>query len=447
MSPDLPHQARNAAALVDALGRYRAAADFSEMGSGKTRTFLRVIRTLDKPTLLVGPKISATSVARAGAETGTDFSFCNWELVRTGRTPFGWWEKPPVSAARAKKLDVRKQAGRFRWAPEIGLLVFDEAHRAKASDSQQCGLLRAASDQGIPHLLVTATPPADPTELRAIGYSMGLHEWADWWNWCRRNGCYKLPMGGMKFTTKADRRQKVIDKLAAEMAGRVVRTGLREVYPDNPLVVLPELYDLPEAEAFRVLSEEAAFHLRSVSGFLGPGEPEGMAEYQKARQKMELLRIPVLLELAEVGRAAGRTVHIFVNYTETIEELRRHLPDYGVISGEAPFNKQAHRQEVMDAAQWGKIPGCILNTAAGSESISLQDLSGEHPPEGLICVPDSAARFVQVLGRLDRVGGKSVPVARLILAAGSEEAIYDRLMLKRNDMKRLVDGADLRMPA
>ena len=467
--PDLLHQVSNARDLVRILGTRLSAADWSETGSGKSRTFLRVIRELRRPSLLVGPKISATAMRRAGDETGTGFSFANWEMVRTGRTPFGCWEKAPVSAAAAKKRlgtageairaaalagrqlrpsevaalmkGTTKRTGTFRWAPEIGFIVFDEAHRAKAPDSQQAMLLAAAVDQGIPHLIVSATPPADPTELKAIGYSMGLHGWDDWFHWAQRNGCYRLPVGGLHFTTNPVARQAAIGRISEAWGANCVRTTLREVYPDNPLVVLPELYDVPEEELIRALTEEAVRHLADIEARIGGGQ--AVTAYQKVCQQIELLKVPVLVELANNGRAAGRTIHIFVNYTETIEELRRHLPDFEIISGDAPFNKPSYRQRVMDDAQWGLIPGCILNCAAGSESISLQDLTGEHPPESLICVPDSVERFVQVMGRTDRFGGKSIPIARLVLAAGSEEKRYKRLMLKRDSLKRLLTREDL----
>lgn len=447
--PDLPHQVANAEFLAVRISSHRAVADWSEMGAGKTRTFMRVIRRRREPTLVVGPKISESSIRRTGQETGTGFSFCNWEMLRTGRSPYGWWAREPVSAAKAKKniaegkfSGTRKRIGSFVWSPEVRFIVFDEGHRAKAPDSRQACLLRAARDQSIPHVIVSATPPADPTELRAIGYSMGLHDWDGWFNWCRRNGCYKLPMGGLQFSKRAEVRQKVIDKIRAEWADRCVRTTLREVYPDNALVVLPELYDVPEADAMRQLTEDAIRHLAAIEG---PTDSEGMLAYLRDRQRMEMLKVPVLVELAKNGMEAGRTVHVFVNYTETIHELKRHLPQFPIISGEAPYTKPGYRQEVMDAAQWGKIPGVILNCAAGSESISLQDLSGEHPPESLICVPDSVARFVQLLGRTDRVGGKSIPLARLVLAAGSEEKIYNRLSSKRNDLARLVSAEDLEL--
>ena len=462
--PDMPHQVSNSTKLLGILGAKLSAADWSEPGSGKTRTFLRVIRELRRPTLVVGPKISETAARRTGVETGTDFSYRNWEMVRTGRTPFGWWEKPPISAGAAKAklaeahaaiaamecrptpaeltrllVGTRKRTGSFRWADEVGFLVFDEAHRAKAEASQQAMMLAAAVDQKIPHLLVSATPPADPTELKSLGYSLGLHGWDDWFTWCLRTGCFRIPGRGLEFTTNQTRRQAAIDRISDGWAYRCVRTTLREVYPQNALVVLPELYDVPEADLIRELTEEAVRHFRGLE------TAKGAEGYQKVCQRIEMLKVPVLLELAANGRAAGHTVHIFVNYTETIEELRRHLPDFGVIAGFAPFDKPKYRQEVMDGVQWGKLPGCILNCAAGSESISLHDLTGSHPPESLVCVPDSVERFVQLLRRTDRVGGKSVPIARIVLAAGSEERRYNRLRRKQDGLYRLLTREDMQI--
>lgn len=472
--PDLPHQVANAQVLLEGLHRYPAVADWSEMGAGKTRTFLRVIRELRRPTLVVGPKINETAVRRAGNETGTGFTYINWEMARTGRTPFGKWTREPISPAKAKanaeaaqaEIDAYKareekipakvlaallrgtksRIGAFEWVSGIGFLVFDEAHRAKAESGQHTAMLRAAIDQRIFTLLASATPPATPLELRALGYALGLHEWDDWFHWCQRNGCFRIPNGGLRFTKNKVTRARVMDSIRAQWAPRCVRTGLREVYPDNALVVQAGLYDVPEAAAFERLTEEALAHYAELQSFRGvnpDAEERAAAEYQKRRQQMELLKVPVLLDLVESAREAGRTVHIFVTYSETIDELKRHLPDFPIISGAREFANQEYRQKVMDDAQWGRIPGVILNSAAGSESISLQDLTGEHPPESLVCPPDSVARFVQLLGRTDRVGGQSVPLARIVLAAGGEEDIYERLAGKCHDLKRLLAEDDL----
>lgn len=472
--PDLPHQVANARVLVHGLARFGVAADWSEMGAGKTRTFLRVIREVRRPTLVVGPKINETSVRRAGEETSTGFSYINWEMVRTGRTPYGKWIVEPISddAAKAKAIEAQREIdailardhkiaprvlagllkgtkarmGRFEWVKGIGLLVFDEAHRAKAPTSRQAALLRAAVDQKIPTLLASATPPADPTELRALGFALGLHSWDDWFTWCKRNGCFRIPTGGLQFSRSPITRRRVIDSIRAQWANRCVRTGLREVYPDNALVVRADLYDVPEAEMMRQLTAEAVEHyvkLCSFRSFDKEAAERSAQSYQKTRQKMEMLKVPVLVELAENAIAAGRTCHVFCNYTETLLELKRHLPAFPIISGDAAYAKQEYRQKVMDDAQWGRIPGVLLNCAAGSESISLQDLTGEHPPESLVCPPDSVARFVQLLGRTDRVGGQSVPLARIVLAAGSEEKIYDRIHDKCHDLKHLLSEDDL----
>src|SRR5215472_14418332 len=126
----------------------RALVNGSDMGTGKTLEAVEVMRRLGSPaTLAVVPKVTIPSWHRHAAAQGVELDAINWEMVRTGRTPF---------------YDGAK------WHPGIQFLIFDEVHRAMGRDSKNSELVRAARRQNIRTLAMSATLADSPMEMDAI---------------------------------------------------------------------------------------------------------------------------------------------------------------------------------------------------------------------------------------------------------------------------------------
>lgn len=432
--PDLPHQVRNASTLLRAIRSTKRALDFSETGTGKTRTALRVIRDLSQGTLVVGPKVSKTAWLRAGIETKTEFDYINWEMLRTGKTPYGGW-------FRWQKTKLHKPEIIFRFAPEVRLVVADEIHRAKGVESQNAEMVRAVVAQDLLGLGMTASPASSPVEMRALGNWMGLHEWrlGEFNNWLRCNGCSRPPWGGMQFTKNRHRAEQILKKLAASISDRTVRTTLREIFPQNALVVEPLLLDIDEAETAAALAEEIAQTYRLLRGLEASAEFKGAAlERQlRARQALELLKVAATSELIDDHRNAGKTVLLFCNFQATVDVFAARYPEAGVIVGDV---KPARRQEIIDAVAKDEMNLVLLNTAAGSESVNFQDITGTRGRVELVLPGTSAEKFLQLLGRVDRLNSMSVPLAQILIAAGTEEEkIYRNLQRKVGNIRTLTD--------
>jgi len=110
-----PHQVEPARAIFSILREHQSAVDWSEMGVGKTYVAAWVIKQLDLPTLVVGPKISRTAWANALHTLGTGASFCNYELLRIGRLPYGTWDsfKPASEYFKCTICQCRVDLSRF----------------------------------------------------------------------------------------------------------------------------------------------------------------------------------------------------------------------------------------------------------------------------------------------------------------------------------------------
>lgn len=430
---------------------------------------MAVANALQLPTLVVAPKIAESSWKRAAEHFGDIISFCGYEKLRTGRTDFGRWENQvevfhgrreylfcttcqqkidilPRCYAHANGIhcvEVRKEPlvyGKFNFHPGIKLIIFDEAHRCGGMRSLNAELLIAAKRQGIKTLCLTATPACNPLQMRALGYSLGLHgdklepvvngrQLPNFFTWARRYGVRKHPdFRGLHWMLGADKQLEIMAKIRDEI---IPAKGVRvttDSIPDFPgRNIITELYDIPES----VKQIDALYES------MGDGVLE-ITRILYARREIERLKIPVCLELASDYMEKGCSVVFFVNFRSTIDELKKHLkcPHIdGSVTGAA-------RDLIIGAFQRNHIRQLIVNNDAGGICISLQDLQGDAPRVGLVFPGFSATSMRQVFGRLARDGGKSDAIYRVILAAGVkvDQKVHRLLSRKLNNLDALVDS-------
>lgn len=441
---DYPHQCANASRVIARLALGANGADWSETGTGKTRTALRVIRLRPAPTLVVTPRISRRNWEIAGTDTGTEFDWINWELLRYGTSPYGWWERRRRGGLKWDKCEPTDKRDadvwfyRFTFHPGVRRVVWDEFHRAKACDSLNANMVRGACRLGLEQLAMSATPAADPTEMRALGSVLGWFKWDEWFPWALRNGCWRPLVGGLKFLAGPEGDQ-YLDKIRVRMVADGVKTSLREVHPDNALVVNPQLITLTDsavAEATKLWAraEELEEHLRIKQATAA----SVLAERIAIRRRLEILKLPATVERATDLLAAGRTVLLFVNFRETITALSSIFPEAGVIHGDV---SEPERQKIMADVREGRTRNVVLQNQAGSESINMQDVSGLRPVTSLVSLPESAFALIQIKGRTDRLGSKSTPVLEPIFAAGTlEEKIWRKVSKKSARIEDLTDS-------
>lgn len=235
------------------------------------------------------------------------------------------------------------------------------------------------------------------------------------------------------------------ETMAAIRSQIIPARGVRvttDTIPDFPAVdIQAELFDLENAEYIDKLYEEMGPAIQDLENRSESDiDPESaITKILRSRQKIELLKVPIAVELANDRLEQGFSVGVFVNFRQTIEELSRRLDCPfidGTVTGKA-------RDAIVSAYQANEIRKLILNSDAGGISIGLADLDGEHPRFGVVSPPWSATVFKQLVGRFPRVGGLSKSHFRVIFAAGTVEMKMHRaLSLKLDNLDALTD-ADL----
>lgn len=460
--------------LLAALAKHGGAADWSDMGVGKTYHAVACIRELQRPTLVVCPAISITSWQRVGAAMDTQFSVVNYEMLRTGATRLGVWEHPrpdklprffkctacqlvvdPAKPSRCQYhflgvhcIETKTKPhnyGKFIWNHNVKQLVFDEVHRCGALDSLQADMLVAGRRQSIPTFGLSATAAESPLDLRALGYVLGLHSYTDFYAWAARRGCRKVPWGGFEFAVGEAKKREIMGALHAEIfpsrGTRVRIADLGSAFPERQIT--SELYDLKEGNKINDLYAEmdGAIQALNEQKLTDKCAEHPLTTLLRASEEIELLLVPIFLELRADARASGVSVAFFVNYRRTVDELCRRLGTTCRVDGSQIGAAGARqRQANLDDFQTNRSLDIVLSAAAGNASIGLQDLHGRQRV-GLVSVGHSATQFRQICGRIPRQGGQSKALYRIVLASGTvQEKIHKALSGKLDRLDTLNDG-------
>ena len=141
--------------------------------------------------------------------------------ARKDKATLGKWLSKPLPAKEGVRK--RRRQGVWGWTlPGSSCLVFDEAHRLNGERSDVSQLLIAATNQGIPRLLLSATLAVSPLKFKALGHAFGLYsDPKHWFNWVQASaGCDQAYFGGLEFN---DRQAwaKVRDKIGEGFSGFV----------------------------------------------------------------------------------------------------------------------------------------------------------------------------------------------------------------------------------
>jgi superfamily II DNA or RNA helicase len=178
--------------------------------------------------------------------------------------------------------------------------------------------------------------------------------------------------------------------------------------------------------------------LQSLKGKIKKDKSNALVKILRAHQKIELLKIPTFIELANDFMHQGFSVVIFVNFTQSLKTLAKLLLTECVIHGE---QTSEIRQMNIENFQKNKERLIICNIKAGGVGISLHDISGGHRRVALISPCWSSIDLTQALGRVHRANGKSKSLQRIIYTANTvEEKIAEKIQIKLKELNSINNG-------
>jgi superfamily II DNA or RNA helicase len=425
-------QINSVSRLCSAIKKHGAAIDGSDTGTGKTYAAVAVARDLGLRIAVVCPK----AVIYAWKKVITqhfkmDYEFIlNYESVKTGKyKEIGTWK--PVSKISTKQY--------FDWnLPKDTLIIFDESHRLKGHGTKNAEIAIEAKKQKYKILCCSATNAINPIELKTTGYILNLYK-KNFTKYMRDHDCDKgrfgWEFGGDKIVLK-----KLHGDLFLERGIRLRKDEI-EGFPDCEIIA--EAYNIDESSEseMREIYSEMHRELKMLQI-----KVKGTKEYQinamviqlRARQKSELLKVPLIYEMIQDSIEAGMSVAVFLNFSDTIKALAERLKTSCIVWG---GNKGAERDNAIAAFQEDKERVILINVKAGGAGLSLHDLNGTYSRISIISPTPSAVDLRQALGRVWRDGGKSKALQKIVFIANTEEEdTCERVKLKLENLDTINDG-------
>lgn len=448
LEPQIDHSLR----LLHSIYLNGIACDLSETGVGKTFCASWVSKQFNAPIVVVCPKSVVNTWKRVLTLFGIKPTIItNFEKIMRGNTPYVKFRKPKVDPKTGKKIDEwRYQQVEVKF-PAGALVILDEAHRCKGVTSLNAGFLIALKRQGYKILTLSATQATNPTEMRAFGYAANLHNLYQWKGWCLDHGAEEnIRYGQLTFDNDNEQAKKKMAKChdnlfnLQSMASRLTREQMGTLFPDNHIQA--ESYDLgSNSPKIQAVYDEMERELDELEeGTQGYSE-HVFAIIMKARRRAEMLKVPLIQEMVEDLYDEGKSVVVFLNFTESIEALSDRLLKNGKLAnligyvyGDVKFKD---RERDIDDFNADKKRILICNLKSGGVSVSYHDLNGKYPRASLLSPSFSAVDMVQSLGRIHRQGGLTPCYQRIVYASGCiEERACNKVQARLNNLSCLVDG-------
>ena len=412
-------QEAHAEKLCRSIMLHGVAKDGSDTGVGKTVIATKIALNLGLIPFVVCPKSVKPSWKRWVNEAYTYVNMPlvhNYEALTRGTQPY-----------------VKKRGKGMEWQLDNNkmLMIFDEDHRCKGEKSLQSKLLIAAKKQGYKILLLGATSCSSPLEMKALGYALGLHDNKNFWKWCMDNKCKPKQWGGLEYHGGPDHLASLHDQIYKNKGSRIRISDLPEGAFPNQIIESNAYYDMDNASKIDAIYEEMAEELRELEKRKEDDEEMGLTIQLRARQEVELLKVPILYDLIVDHMRDGNSVIVFLNFKASLEALNKMVVSKGywtdnkvghdypsvIYGGQSSEEREWHIQEFQD----GKTQLLFSTIQAGGVGINLHDTDGSRPRVALICPSFSAIDLKQALGRVYRSGAKSPVLQQIVFAEGTVE--------------------------
>lgn len=431
--------------IVKSLISNRTAFDASDTGTGKTYTSTAACKQLGYRPFIVCPKAVVRSWQRVLKLFNCEYyGISNYELIQSlkyyppqeetsdkmafdntdTKMVCDWIQRVTTpNPAKASGVDTS-----FKWLlPHDAIFIFDEAHKCRNHETINAQLILGAkhSTHLNPILILSATLADKPKHFGIFGYLFDFSKDPHRHSWLKK-------MAAKNNTNEFETLNKLLfPKYGARMSIKV----LGDQFPQNQ--VMANCYNMENAQAIQREYDSIRIEIENIKRKLHSSDAL-LVLMLRARQRIELLKVPTIVEMAVNHLEEGKSVVIFVCFTKTLETICQQLrTDCYIVGGQSLVD----REREIKRFQNDESRVIVVNIQAGGVGISLHDLNGNFPRVSLISPSWSATDIIQALGRIHRAGAKTPARQEIIFTAGTiEEVVCDRIGGKIQNIASLNDG-------
>jgi superfamily II DNA or RNA helicase len=434
--------------------------DASQTGTGKTYNAMALCKLIKKMPLIICPKsVICVWVAVAKIFGVEILGIANYEMIKGSKyytkdlelVECPYFEKiihiSKDHIADGKKKAKKTETYKFQLPDDV-IVIFDEAHRCKNYKTSTSKLLLSAHQTGNKIMLLSATISDKIECFRPFGVVFGLYadtkvkkvgekivkkklsdtdQPANYKIWMKRQiGKCEKAFDREKITEDDMKKLYVINKTLFPQFGSRLRISElpKGTFPENSVHSMCYTIDKEDEinKAYKDLND-AMNDLKNKEN-----QSEALGKIIRARQRIELLKLQIFLDLANEAIDSGQSVAIFVNYRETMSYLADRLNVDCLIHGGQTMDE---RNSCISDFQSNKCNVIIATITAGGVGVSLHDLHGGHPRVSIISPTWSGQDLVQCLGRIHRAGSKTPCIQKIAYCAGTYEEEICKLIQKK----------------
>jgi hypothetical protein len=257
--------------------------DVSDTGTGKTYTAMALCKILGLKPFVICPKSVIYNWQQVADFFNMElFGVSNYEYIKNGK----YYTKNLIKCP-CPYFDILATEQKYRWAlPDNVILIFDEVHRCKNKKTHNSKLF--AASYLIPNkiLLLSATLADKPAFFSTFGYVLGFYESPKMFKkWIKQR------MGSVKEKNP----MIVLNNILFPAYGSRMRIKeLGNLFPKNQVVA--QCYFMKNHEKIDQLYEE----INQIMANLKKEENDScmLVKLLRARQRIELLKVPTFLDLA-----------------------------------------------------------------------------------------------------------------------------------------------------
>lgn len=451
----LEYQKDHVLKLINILLKNKICLDASDTGIGKTYMAIAVCKELGKRPIIACPKtIMSNWIDVCEYFDIEPYDIVNYETLKNAKTYSSYDFKSRTKSTYLKIVEpdptkINQFAYKWKKVPSDAILIFDEAHRCKNLSTDNGKLLISTKQliwKKIPVIMLSATICEKFSDMKIPFYLFGIIPSPKNYNHYIKSLQHKYPEYKVKksnFERKTDlenaqsnAKSMIIFKEVTEFTHRIKISELGDKFPSNQWCAQQFIAD--ESDKISELYAEIAVCMAELKS-RKTETSNHLAKIQKLKQKIELKKVPIFIEQAQLYLDNGKSVIIFVNYTHTLKILVDELDIECVISGAQSLEE---RNTAISLFQSNQKKIIICQMRAGNVGISLHDVHGNNPRAVLLNYPDSASDLLQALGRAARSGGKTPVLQRIIFVSNVpyEKKIMQNINRKLANISAINDG-------
>lgn len=418
------YQEKHLRNLINILSNKNIVIDGSDTGTGKTYIAAALARFFKLKPFIVCPKaiMSSWKIVLQKFDI-SPLAIVNYETIKVGKYYVNNSHDQRTECPYIKIIKDHDNKKKFIWnLPPSSILIFDEVHQCRKGNSQNTQLLLASKKINCKKLLLSATLADSIENFCIFGYMINLYD-----NILKVNKWINS-LESINILSEIHR------KIYPFNGSRMKISELGNKFQKNQINV--DIYDMDNSAYIQKEYGDIDSAIKQLKN--DDKNNNALINITKARQKIELLKIPTFIDLTKQYLDNKFSIVIFVNFRKTLESLSKYLNTDCIIHGNQTISE---RENNITKFLENKEKVIICNIKAGGVGINLQDKKGEFPRISLISPTWSSTELKQCLGRIHRADSKSPTLQRIICCSNTiEEKICDRLNIKMSNIDSINDG-------